>query len=400
MENQIQPFQSDRFGDLVNLPRILDQNKTSTLNATNACKPIIDKIKAQDLTRLPVEALDQADVSLNDIYVKLDTTVKAQKERRTEFTQFFDEVRSLFTTEEKAVETLKEDAKFLRNNIQKEKLRREQERQAEIQKEIDKKNEAIEIRETVGSQILNTISTKLQVQMKVLSEAFYSKRLDEMDGLQEKMEQYTATIDLEKEKIGCITTHHHTSEEYFVIFKEVVNEYSSRLDELFIYLLVKERDRLIELIPSRKMELERIANDTQAAEEANKRIAEEQAETQRKLQEQALEQKEQASSNAETAKLHSLFDTHATASPVIELAKGTSVKKAYKATTHAAHYALLSWWAKNILPTMTIEDLNLKLSFTRTSANKSLNDTGEMIEANGLIIEDDVVTRGRKSKTA
>jgi hypothetical protein len=95
-----------------------------------------------------------------------------------------------------------------------------------------------------------------------------------------------------------------------------------------------ERDRLLELIPSRRRELEEIAaGNAEAARVAQERQKAEEAERQIRQAQEAQEREAALETSAEIDKVHNGVDSES-AAPVLQLAKGTVQQK--KVPTHNA----------------------------------------------------------------
>lgn len=394
-------FQEPEYGGLVNLPDVLSQNQSLQQRAVAKVDQVISALPS-DLAAIPDEQLDTIDAQLNNLAVKLDDSVKICNDRRSPYTRFLDRITKACTAIENTLTSKKADVKWHRDSIAKEKVRRmaaEQERQAAV---LAKKHEAIELAAKMTSAMNAAFATAVGEVLNRMVNKYYGSTIEELDDYLLKLAKYTPVFDqatYDKLKPAMVTAAHHSQEECIAIASQVAAEKFGSYQAEWVSKLTAERDRLIELIPSRKDELVRMVNDAKIAQEAKERQETEQRERDERLAAEARDKEQATAVNADAEKLNAQFDVAASATPVRSLAKGTQVKRKYNPTTHAAFVALIQSWVKNDMPGMSLDELAKKLSFTLTAANKRLND-GEVLEAKGLEVEEDFSTRASRSKTA
>jgi hypothetical protein len=391
-QNQLQTIDNEQFGQMINLPNILQENRKSTTGATLATNQLNEKFSAANILDSSIQQLDALDSELNSMQVKLEATIKKQEEKRKPYTGFFDTVRSLFTAEEKAVGSLAQQIKNNRAIIAAEKNRRDKIAKAEQQKAIDKKNEEISIRATIREQYHAFYSNWSFNERNSTRDRFYAIDINGLNTLKSKgaINTYPCSITFSFNESN-VRSFHHTQQEVLAILTQEVavqnnDEYKQQCIDYF--------NSLIDLIPSRIMELERIANDAELAKLANARIEAEKQAAELEQQQQTAFRQQAIATEATAETLEATFDTIAT-TEVIEQAKGVKIKQKYKPVNHAGHIAILQWWVSNIMPSMSVEDLQTKLSFMRTAADKALNE-GTTIKNDGLEIIEDIKTRGVK----
>jgi hypothetical protein len=136
----------------------------------------------------------------------------------------------------------------------------------------------------------------------------------------------------------------------------------------------------------------------QAAHEATQRIEAERQQVAASVKAEVEERKDAIEQTAQIDQVNAAFDVASKATPATEIAKGTVVKQKYQAKSHKGHVAIIQWWVANCMNLMTLEELQTKLSFMRTAADKSLNEGKGRIEADGLEVVEDYSTRTTRSR--
>lgn len=387
---------------LKNLPDTLMQNQGLADRAVKSVSEVIAPIKAIDLTTIDAETMEAHDTTLAGLQTRLKDAYTLMNGDRAPFTKLFDEIKSRFTAEEKKVVSIGEEVKSIRDGWQKEKARRNQLAAQETAIKLEKQQALIDAKTYFAKFIIDKFATAAVHTIQRMHSKFYSLSETELDAYASQLKGWSGVLDNDTWNTfltGMINPKPQllTGEQMQVLLNEVVVEQRPKLSAEWKERMVSERDGLIELVPSRKMELERIANDEAAAKEAEDRIAEEQKEREAKMKQDALSMVSATETNAEVEKVNASFDAAANGGNVVSLAKGTSVKKKYQPKSHKAHVAIIQWWVTNCMPKMTLEELQTKLSFMRTAADKALNE-GLVLEAEGLEVVDDYSTRTTRSK--
>jgi hypothetical protein len=402
----------ERFGEFIKILDVVNQNRSSTLNAKVAyqnkmlaiceadpAKP--GKFKFIDIKTVDAVKYEALIAPLARLRANLIMTEAAQKDRRKPFTDDFATIVSAFTTEEKETLGMAEKIKGIEDAWEKEKLRRTTAAKTTQTNAITKAQEAIDAA-TAFKQIINTqFASEVLLIITKLREAYYKQTLAAFDGYLVTLTAYNPVLDPAtwmRIYSHCIFTWTlHKPDEAAVIFDKAIADAKPVVETAWATKLTAERDRLIALAPARKTELEALAAGTTTPCAVTERIAEETKTTYTAVTQQAIQANLQAESTANVDKVTASFEvaSAAPAVPTPPMKKGTAVKKKYKCTTHAAFEAIIKSWVKNEMPTMSIDDINIKLSFMRTAGNARLN-AGEVIEADGLIVEDDVSTRATK----
>jgi hypothetical protein len=388
MEQETLPaiIDQEQFGNLVNIPRIVNENTNQAARAVAAIRNKVADIKLVDITTVDANQMELRYQDLQQLIVKGKNTLEVLEQRRKPYTSFFDSVRKLFTTSEKEVTDQLASLKEVMDSWQREKARRAAEAQRKLDQEIADKQEAIRIKSEQTTRYTNAILIEIGRLIGLMNQKFNQHTIDSIDSYAITLRAFLPVL---------------SSAEYEKLLGEatpLASELFGTLSTDFVTKLTAERDRLLDLIPSRKAELERMVSDASARAEAEARLAKEAQERAQALETQQRELEEQARLTAEAETMNATFDLASEATPVVGITKGTVVKKKYKVTSQAAMIALLQSYIKYNLPLLTIEEMNTKFSFVRTAADKRLSD-GEVIQAQGLEVVEDFSTRATR-KTA
>jgi hypothetical protein len=386
---------------LAQLPDVIAANTSLADRAVATVRQQIEPLKAIDLATVDAATMEQHDQSLAGLQNRLKDSYTLMNDRRKPFTQRMDEIKALFTAEEKKIVEIGNEVKALRDGWQKEKGRRNQIALEEQQKEQERKQALIDCKTYFAKMIIDRFSTAAVDAIKRMHAKFYAQSIEGIDAYAAALQKWQPQLDnqtWEGFQSGIINPKPQliTNEQRDTLLREVAEEQRPKLALEWVTRMEQERNTLVELVPSRKMELERIAGDEQAAKEAAERIAQEQREREEQARQEAADKAAALEQAAEVDKMNSAFDVAAQAAPVVGIAKGTSVKKKYVAKSHKAWAAMLQSWVKNDMANMTLEELGKKLGFVKTACEGRLN-KGEMIEAEGLTWEEDYSTRSSRT---
>lgn len=355
------------FEELQSLPDILKANETSVTKARTAIQPLIDTFQGIDLATADPDETEALDKQLADVQYKLGKTLEMMEERRKPGTRRLDEIKKRFTALEADVKQLQDQVNQGRNAWQSEKLRRQRAEESARLAEIRAKEQSIEQTAAQQALIMKEQTFLINSTVERMISKYNSLPADGLDAYCDaikmlNLQEYAG-------KIGVTAG-------YYSIFQ------SAMADNIGILVEQKE---------SRKAELNR---DAKAAAE---RVAREAQQRKEQAEQKARDDEQRMKEQAESAKLEAQFTTLAKPIETPELSKGTQVKRKYKVTSIGGHSMIMRWWATNIMPGMSVEDLNKKLSFMRTAADKALNQ-GDVIEGGGLEIVEDISTRSTKSE--
>lgn len=382
------------------LPSVLTINTQLRDRAVQSISQKLEMIKAYDLSTLEVTQGDIIDSELNDLQVRGTDSIELNKDRRSVFTKEFDRIRSLFTQSENDILFQVDLIKKWRSSWNAEKNRRIVEAQKAQQQKLEKQNAEIAFSNDVTTAINNYYIVEKANMIDRINQAFYLKTIEELtsEHYQKTLKEYNPIMpDFDFSK-GIKPHPLLQPTEMQTLADAVKQKQFVALAADFNQSVKEECNRLLLLIPTRVAELKRIEEDAEAAKIARERQEREAKERNEALEKQRQEINQAAEATAAEAEMTASFDA-VVAQPAISLSKGTKQKQKYTPTTHKAFIAIITWWVKNNMNLLTIDELNKKFSFMLTAANKSLNDSNgsTVIEAEGLLIEDDFKTRGTRS---
>lgn len=389
---------TQKFGDLIKLPDILKKNQELKSKAAIRVKEVLALIPP-DWKNFDIVKGDEIDTTLAEVQAKLTDAKKVCNERRSPYTQLLTQITSLFTAEENELTDFKESISGPRNAWQREKSRQQQERLAAENRAIAKKQEAVELAGQIELGIKQRAQALINTQISKFNERFNSKSIEELPAYGEKLKTWIPVLSADDAvaicKNGEYNARFHLPDEYALLYDNVKSVNEPHVVMSYQVALIAERNRLVELIPSRIAELQRAAQDAQAKADMDARLAREAAEREQAASIQKQQAEEAAKVQAEVKKEEVIFDYASTAQPAIQISKGTVQKLAYRPTTHAELLKLLQFWLTSEFTKLSFEEANKRLSWVRTAANESLNN-GITIE--GCPFEEEFSTRGRRPR--
>jgi len=348
------------------LSDVLQLNETLYSKASLAVQPLMNKFNEVDLSTAQGSELSSLDEELSAMEVKTHKAVDVAKERRMPLTRIFDEVKKKFTTNEAELKKLDTDVTDARRAIATEILARQRKEDERIKAELAEKQKAIDDQSFEDEKLHREQSALINEQIERMIATYNGKQADQLD-------QFCLTLKgMNLQKFGQTKG---IAESYMPLFIKAMGEHITTL---------------VENAPSRKIELIRNAKELA---EWDQQQAENRKQQQQREEADALEQ---LHAKAEQERLQTTFSTMAQPVETPSQAIGVSIKKKYAPINHAGHLAIIKWWTSAVLPSMTMDELQSKLSFMRTAADKALN-AGEKIESMGLSIVDDVKTRVKSS---
>jgi hypothetical protein len=320
---------------LSNLPDTLVANSSLADRAVAKVRADLGALTPGDITTVKVELMESNDAKLAELQSKLKEAYNLMNERRSPFTRLFTEITSKFTAEEKKVVEIGNEVKSLRDSWQREKARRnaiEQEKQA---KELEKKQALIDAKTYIAKCIIDKFSTHAVAAIRRMHEKFYAQDAAGIGAYAEALGKWSPVLDaptwdsftqlIANSKPQLITPEQHAE-----LLREVCADQRPKLEKEWVESMTRERDGLIEMVPSRKMELERIAGDAEAKRQADERIAQEAAEREAQAKRDAEDKAQALEQAASVDSLNASFDVAAQSTPVVGMAKGTVVKKKYQ----------------------------------------------------------------------
>jgi hypothetical protein len=341
---------------------------------------------------------DKLDVLMADAQSKVDSCITICENRRKPLTQKFDEIRGLFTAEEKALQGMKDAIAASRVTWQKEKIRRDAKRKADADAVLIKNAEAIDITAAAKTSFQTLLLRMIADNIKAVNEKYNSHTIETLPSYIPKLQAWTPGFTQDKSvfcRSGATWTwFYHSQEEVQGIVAKAYQESELSAGAVYSREMNNEKNRLLEMVPSRLAELER-AKTAQGKIDMDARLLREQAERESATTAAVADVAQAGAVSAEAAKHEQVFEAVASAGPAIQVAKGTTQKKKYAPVTMAEHHKILVYWVEKAMGKLNQDELLKKLSFMRTFADAALNN-GEVIP--GIPVIDDVSVRGRRKE--
>lgn len=362
-------------------PDALGKNQKSIANCNSAGQAILDTIQGEGMT-------DELDAKAAEYLKKVNVTITNMKSRRAPVTQLFDRIRSIFTTDEKAIDP--KDKSTIPGKIAAERdryaaLKREEERrkQQEMQRQANIEKEKGTYRLAIEQAINTHMSSYFAEQQKNLSHIWESITLATFE-LKEKSIRGWSTL-YPREHFDTfnqdITTYYLDAQTKANIKAEILSNKYSAFSQQYKFDMEDLRQSFIDRLSSKKQELieeeELRKKDAEAAAkaEAERKQREEEERKQRELeiQQKEHEQQQKAESSIQSAQMNSLFAT-AAASVTTRTSK-TKVTERIKILHPAGFLEIYQMWWINEGQNLTIEELEKihkkMISFCEKKANSN-----------------------------
>lgn len=360
-------------------PDALGKNQKSIANCNSAGQAILDTIQGEGMT-------DELDAKAAEYLKKVNVTITNMKSRRAPVTQLFDRIRSIFTTDEKAIDP--KDKSTIPGKIAAERdryaaLKREEERrkQQEMQRQANIEKEKGTYRLAIEQAINTHMSSYFAEQQKNLSHIWESITLATFE-LKEKSIRGWSTL-YPREHFDTfnqdITTYYLDAQTKANIKAEILSNKYSAFSQQYKFDIEDLRQSFIDRLSSKKQELieeeELRKKDAEAAAkaEAERKQREEEERKQRELeiQQKEHEQQQKAESSIQSAQMNSLFAT-AAASVTTRTSKA-KVTERIKILHPAGFLEIYQMWWINEGQNLTIEELEKihkkMISFCEKKAN-------------------------------
>lgn len=360
-------------------PDALGKNQKSIANCNSAGQAILDTIQGEGMT-------DELDAKAAEYLKKVNVTITNMKNRRAPVTQLFDRIRSIFTTDEKAIDP--KDKSTIPGKIAAERdkyaaLKREEERrkQQEMQRQANIEKEKGTYRLAIEQAINTHMSSYFAEQQKNLSHIWESITLATFE-LKEKSIRGWSTL-YPREHFDTfnqdITTYYLDAQTKANIKAEILSNKYSAFSQQYKFDMEDLRQSFIDRLSSKKQELieeeELRKKDAEAAAKAEteRKQREEEDRKQRELeiQQKEHEQQQKAESSIQSAQMNSLFAT-AAASVTTRTSKA-KVTERIKILHPAGFLEIYQMWWINEGQNLTIEELEKihkkMISFCEKKAN-------------------------------
>lgn len=372
-------------------PQSYQTNALSCQRCAEAGQQLLDEVERCGMS-------DELDKRLAAYIEKARKTVKAMNERRSPVTKLFDQVRAEFTILENSIDPTKKDtvpfriAQYRNAYAAKKREEAERRRQAELAaQELIKAKEGY--RAAVEEDYRRSFNNLVTGSINELTKLNSGVNLDNYTAVFDTVTGYQSTLPADWCPPSALRQPHNLTPEEA---KEIRNVTFQRLlpnfEEQFVFEVDEYRREILDKLPSKKIELERMA-EADAAESARlkaemaKREAEEAARKEQERQKAEAEAKQKAEmdkSNAEMAGLFRMAQTEQVYQPK------TKVSKKIKVNDPAAFLGIVSLWWQREGCTLSIDELAKIFKKQVTFCEKLATKEDIFVESAALEYYDDV----------
>lgn len=385
MKNELAKLDSQKIGELVvNIDQFTEK-------AISTIDKVVERLP-KNLQELDVLKGNETEKAVMEIYGKIDNKAKELKKERLEVTRIFDEYKKRFTEPEKLVGDKLSDIKSFAENWNSEKIRRKRVEDEKLEAERLKRQREAEMYNQMISHYFNLSMIAFREMKQKTENAFYGcdtpEKLDSIvDRLKTNLSEEKIRANFQKQR--DLNVFEIDGVQDLVNIKEAMPKIVEN-EEKYVQEYYNLISDLISFYPS---QLEKIKTQNEAEKKAEaERLKQKQAEDDARME---AELKAKAEAEAQAKALENLNAELMTAEPSVEISKNASVKLKYYPTNHAELLKVIQWYIHNEYGNEDFETLFNKLSFMRTSADKALNDVGEVIT--GVPTKEDVRVRKNRN---
>lgn len=372
-------------------PQSYQTNALSCQRCAEAGQQLLDEIERCGMS-------DDLDRRLAAYIEKTRKTVKAMNERRSPVTKLFDQVRAEFTILENTIDPTKKDtvpfriAQYRNAYAAKKREEAERRRQAELAaQELIKAKEGYRAAvEEDYRRSFNRLVTDSINQLTMLNNGVtldnYTASFDTING-------YQSTLPADWCPSSAVRLPYNISpDEAKAIRNDVFQSLLPKFEEQFVFEVDEYRRDILDKLPSKKIELERMA-EADAAEAARlkaemaKREAEEAARKEQERQKAEAEAKQKAELDKSNAEMAGLFQMAKAEQVYTPKAK---VSKKIKVNDPAAFLGIVSLWWQREGCALSVDELAKIFKKQVTFCEKLATKEDIFVESAGLEYYDDV----------
>lgn len=394
MDNQTQlpaAVSADNIKKIVAMaPEALEENRTSHSNCIAFGQKLLEE------TRLGMT--DDLDQRIAAYMERVRKTVKKMNNKRSPVTKLFDMLRENYTQLENEVDPSK--AGTIPYRLQQERNSYAAKKRLEAEQERQRKEMLVRVEQAkeryvadVLADMQQSVSYELNNNLDMMDKVFRGVTLDTYEEAVKKISEYPCA--LHSITVRAIPSPLLDKDAAEAIKQDTYNRHAPELLANYEQEMTLSRQRHLDMLPSKKAELEKAAQAS--AEEAAKIRAEmerrEEEERQRKqaeLAKQEEERRKQAEMAAKNAEMGSLFASAQVAAPTYQ--PKASVKKKLVPMNAEAFVEIFTFWWLEEGCTLSIEELSKTFKKQLSFCEKSANDktSPKFIKSEHLYYEDEV----------
>jgi len=376
---------------------VLTRNENLALKAVNGAQLLLDTIEGQGMS-------DELDAALNDWQVKAKQAVKVMNDRRSPITQIMTRMARFFTEQEGKLDPAKADSVYSkiqqkRNAWAKQKAEEAKKREQEILHQQNIAKERVSFKADAESHIRRIYGEKLLTFKQFAVKIYNSLSLENVDEVKKGIAAVKINYPLDKfneiEPAGAFAVY-LSAEDQKQIIVEVRDALYDELSANFRENMEAEKERLLDLIPSRVNELKEIAKagaeqKKKMEEEAERRRVADEARQKQEAAEQAKRDQEAIAAKTQMETATTLFDTSAKLAEIKEDSTA-KVRQGYNiiVNENAGWGAIFMFYFEKQAGSLTVEEFGKKTSNQmKAFCEKHAHKTGEKVVSAHLVYEED-----------
>lgn len=376
---------------------VLTRNENLALKAVNGAQLLLDTIEGQGMS-------DELDAALNDWQVKAKQAVKVMNDRRSPITQIMTRMARFFTEQEGKLDPAKADSVYSkiqqkRNAWAKQKAEEAKKREQEILHQQNIAKERVSFKADAESHIRRIYGEKLLAFKQFAVKIYNSLSLESVDEVKQSLKAVKINYPLDKfneiEPAGAFAVY-LSAEDQKQIIVEVRDALYDELSANFRENMEAEKDRLLDLIPSRVNELKEIAKagaeqKKRMEEEAERRRVADEARQKQEAAEQAKRDQEAIAAKTQMETATTLFDTSAKLAEIKEDSTA-KVRQGYNiiVNENAGWGAIFMFFFEKQAGSLTVEEFGKKTgNQMKAFCEKHAHKTGEKVVSAHLVYEED-----------
>lgn len=363
------------------VPQSYNDNRLSHFRCLEAGNQLLERVKREGMS-------DPLDMEIAKFIEKAKATVRKMNGKRTPVTQLFDQIRKVYTSLENEVDPSKADSvpgqlQAYRNDFAKKKHEEEERRRREEAARLAKENAKTRYRADVEDDYVRQFY------------ALVNKSINELTEFDKQINLYNYGIIYDNIKncncklpdswcqtvgSGARRPMELSPEECRAIQANVMAGLVKRFEEQFPFEVESARDEILDRLPSKKKELERIAKVSaeEAAELKAQMAAKERAEAARKEAERVEREKQEAAAAqlaSQKQEMDGLFGMPV-AAPASYQPKAQVKKKVVIETAGDVMKVVAFWWSQQG-SALSVEELSKEfkkqINFANAAANSKDN---------------------------
>lgn len=358
-------------------PQSFIENKASHDRCIDFGENLLAQIDEQGMT-------DDLDQQAAQFITKAKNTVKMMNERRAPITKLFDEIRAQFTSLENEIDATKKDTIPYKLQVRRNEFAAKKRQEAELQRQEELRRQQVEAarnkyRSDCEAEFRAMFDKAVNEGINTLNQLNASVTLDNYDLRWATIQAYNCCLPDNWEnslKFSSFLPTNIPLEELKSIREQVVAESVNKYKEWYKFELESTRDTILDTLPSKKVELEKLA--TAAADEAERikaniaaREAQEAARAEEQRRAKAEEEKQATQMQQQAQDMGSLFDV--ASAGVQAYQPKTSVKKKLTPLSSEAFLPIISMWWTQEGVNLSVEELTKMFKKQITFCEKQAN---------------------------